>query len=161
MLGKRARAADAAAVVPALERALASSSAPVRANAAAALYRLNQAPAALVRLLEDRDPAVRANAALAAARRADARATVEHLRAADDDPHVRATAARALAPALPSGGRAAWVAVHLVDFDGAPLADARYLLCLADGLCKAGVSDARGTAREESAPAGTWSLRFP
>jgi hypothetical protein len=110
-----------------LERALDSSSVPVRLNAAAALARLGRAPAALERLRRDGDAAVRTNAQ------------------------------KALAHAKPHASTdfTAW---HLVDYDGAPLAETAYRLELADGLLKAGVTDPRGDAREEDVPPG--AVRF-
>ena len=160
-LGKRADATSE----PALTRALSSASAAVRANAAGALYRLGRAPAQLVRLADDRDPAARANAALALGWKPSpaARVVLERLRASDEDRHVRAAAtlalARGSAPAV--SDRSDWIAIHLVDFDGAPLADARYYLVLPDGLLKAGFADARGTAREESVSIGTCEIELP
>jgi HEAT repeat protein len=156
-LGKRAATPS---IVAALTRALGSPAAPVRANAAGALARLGQVPPALTRLLDDPDPAARANAALACARLPGWRATIDRLRAHDPDRHVRAAAARALAGSA-LAPRADWIALHLTDFDGAPLADARFRLVLADGLVKSGVADARGTAREESLPRGACELELP
>jgi HEAT repeat protein len=156
-LGKRR--ADAGSIA-ALTRALASSSAAVRANAAAALARLGQAPPQVTRLLDDADPAARANAALAVAKLPGWRATLDRLRARDPDRHVRAAAARALAGSA-LAPRVDWIALHLTDFDGAPLADARFRLVLPDGLVKSGAADARGVAREESLPRGACELELP
>jgi hypothetical protein len=131
----------------------------VRANAAAALARLGQAPADLVRLLDDREPAARGNAALALATTKSARAALGRLAERDDDRNVRAAAKRALAPkaAAPAPG-GDWIALDVVDFDGAPLGDAGYHLVLPDGLVKTGVTDERGVVREESVPSGACTL---
>lgn len=116
----------AASVTAALGRALKARSAAVRANAAAALYRLGRgaaARAALERLAKDGEPAARKNATLA----------------------LRGGKA-------PRGGN--FVVVRLVDFDGADLPDARYRLALPDGTTRLGWTDARGSVRDESLPPG-------
>ena len=144
----------------ALTTALRSSSPSVRANAAAALYRLGHTPDELMRLFDDRDPAARGNAALALGRSPKAHAALQRLAERDDDRHVRAAARRALAratTAAPSSG-GDWIALDVVDFDGAPLGDAAYRLVLPDGLQKAAVTDERGVIREESVPSGACSL---
>jgi HEAT repeat protein len=114
----------------ALERALTSPAAELRANAAASLARLGHAPQGLSRLLHDPDSAVRANAQLA----------LGH------------------APHPAPGGD--WIGLYLVDFDGAPLSGARYRLILPDGLIKAGQADARGVIREESLPKGACRIEL-
>ncbi|MDB4968347.1 MAG: hypothetical protein JWN44_4036, partial [Myxococcales bacterium] len=120
---------------------------------------LRQAPPELTRLLDDRDPAVRGNAALALARTPSARAAIARLAERDDERHARAAAQKALAAtsAAPSSATD-WIALDVVDFDGAPLGDAGYRLVLPDGLQKAGVTDERGVIREESVPAGGCAL---
>jgi HEAT repeat protein len=125
-LGKGRGSAGALA---ALERALASPSPEVRANAAAAFARLGHPPQLLTRLLHDPDPAVRTNAAIA------------------------------LKPKK-SSSRNDWIGLYLVDFDGAPLANARYRLLLPDGLVKTGQADGRGVVREESLPRGACQLEL-
>jgi HEAT repeat protein len=149
------------AVEPTLVRALGSSSAAVRANAAGALARLGRSPSALTRLLDDRDPAARANAALALARHVtpDARPALDRLRS-DEDRRVRAAATRTAPPAA-AASRTEWIALHLVDYDGAPLGDARYQLLCPDALIKSGFADARGTVREEALPPGACQLELP
>ncbi len=122
-----------AASLAALEHALASPSAELRVNAAAALARLGRAPELVRRLLHDPDAAVRANAKLAIDR-----------------------AAKHAAPAA----RSDWICLYLVDFDGAPLAGAHYRLLLPDGLIKAGAADARGVVREESLPHGACQVEL-
>jgi HEAT repeat protein len=144
-------------VLAVLTEALHSSAAPVRANAAAALYRLGRAPNELMRLLDDRDPAVRGNAALALARTPKARSAIGRLAERDDDRHARAAAKRALTQAAPPSS-ADWIALDVVDFDGAPLGDAGYRLVLPDGLQRAGVTDERGVIREEAVPSGPCTL---
>jgi HEAT repeat protein len=145
-----------ATVLAALERALSSAAPEVRANAAASLARLGNAPEALGRLLHDPDPAVRANAALAS--RGHRQARLKEL-ATDGNALVRAAAKRALAGAAPAA-RGDWLGLYLVDFDGAPLAGARYRLILPDGLVKAGQADGRGIVREESLPRGSCQLQL-
>ena len=66
----------------------------------------------------------------------------------DDDRHARAAAERAASGAGPAPA-ADWIALDVVDFDGAPLGDAGYRLVLPDGLQRAGVTDERGVIREE------------
>jgi hypothetical protein len=128
----------------------------VRANAAAALARLGEAPQALERLLTDDDPAARANAAVALGARPAVAARVKSL-VTDPDPYVRGAAKRALAGGTPAP-RSDWIGLYLVDFDGAPLADARYRLVLPDGLVKAGQADSRGLVREASLPRGACEI---
>ncbi len=99
-LGKQRHAGNA--TVAALTVALRAAAPSVRANAAAALYRLGRAPADLLRLLDDRDPAVRGNAALALAHTPKARVALQRLAERDDDRTAQAAARRALALA---GGR--------------------------------------------------------
>jgi HEAT repeat protein len=154
-LGKLRRPGDAATA--GLVSALRSSSPAVRANAAAALYRLGRAPDELLRLLDDRDPAARGNAALALAHTQKARTAVQRLAERDDDRHARAAAKRALAATAPSSA-GDWIALDVVDFDGAPLGDTGYRLVLPDGLQKSGITDERGVIREESVPSGACSL---
>ncbi|HEY7954598.1 MAG TPA: HEAT repeat domain-containing protein, partial [Polyangia bacterium] len=162
-LGKKA--APDGKIAPALERALADADPAVRANAAAAIYRTARtqgavAPhsGALTRLLADPDPAVRADAALALGLDPDARPALARL-GDDPDPRVRAAASSALAK-RPPGAPADFVAIHVVDFDGAPLAGARYRLTLPDGSIKLGATDGRGDVREESAPRGGCALEL-
>ncbi|MGZ3428040.1 MAG: HEAT repeat domain-containing protein, partial [Polyangia bacterium] len=155
-LGKTRRATDAA--TSALTGALRASSPPVRANAAAALYRLGRAPSELMRLVDDRDPAARGNAALALGRTPKARAALQRLADRDDDRHVRAAAKRALTATAAPSSAGDWIALDVVDFDGAPLGDAGYRLVLPDGLQKAGTTDERGVIREESVPSGGCTL---
>jgi HEAT repeat protein len=154
-LGKRPRAA--ATATPLLTQALQSPAPAVRANAAAALYRLQAAPAALLRLLDDRDPAVRGNAALALGKTPSARSALARLAERDEDRLVRAAAKQALQARAPSSA-ADWIALDVVDFDGSPLGDARYRLALPDGLVKAGVTDERGIVAEEALPTGGCAL---
>jgi hypothetical protein len=97
---------------------------------------------------------------VALARQPAAVSRLRQLAAADPDPHVRAAAKRALAGASPSA-RGDWIGLYLVDFDGAPLADAHYRLALADGLVKAGQADARGVVREASVPRGACEIVLP
>jgi HEAT repeat protein len=143
--------------LPALEMALRAAAPAVRANAVAALYRLGRTPAGLLPLVDDRDPAVRANAVLALAHTKAAAPAIARLAASDEDPRVRAAAtrARAGAPGLP---RNDWIAFSIVDFDGAPLTEARYRLILPDGLIKLGISDERGVVHEEGVPKGGCTL---
>jgi cellulose synthase operon protein C len=152
-----------AARVTALEHALSSRSAEVRGNAAAALARLGRTPEALTPLLHDPDAPVRENAALAVARdpahRAAAAARLKEMAAGDPDAYVRAAASRALAGKAPDA-RADWIALYLVDFDGAPLGGARYRLVLPDGLAKSGHADNRGIVREEGAPRGDCQIEI-
>ena len=155
-LGKIHRATDAA--TSALTSALRASAPAVRANAAAALYRLGRAPTELMRLVDDRDAAARGNAALALGRTAKARAALQRLADRDDDRHVRAAAKRALLATAAPSSAGDWIALDVVDFDGAPLGDAGYRLILPDGLQKAGVTDERGVIREESVPSGGCAL---
>jgi HEAT repeat protein len=146
-----------AGALAALTSALGATAPSVRANAAAALYRLGRAPAALVRLLDDGDAAARGNAALALARTPGARAAVQRLADDDGDRYTRAAAKRALtSPAAAPAGD--WLALDVVDFDGAPLGDAGYRLVLPDGVQKSGVTDERGVIREESVPSGGCKL---
>jgi HEAT repeat protein len=154
-LGKLKHAGDA--VVGPLAQALHASAPAVRANAAAALFRLGRAPDDLLRLVDDRDPAVRGNAALALGKTPKARASLVRLSERDEDRYARAAAKRALAGPSPSPA-ADWIALDVVDFDGAPLGDAGYRLVLPDGLQRAGVTDERGVIREESVPAGACTL---
>ena len=156
-LGKQRDAAGATAAHAALATALRASSPSVRANAVAALYRLGRAPSELLRLLDDRDPAVRGNAALALAHTPGAKPSLQRLRGRDDDRYVRNAVERALAGA-PLAAARDWIALDVVDFDGAPLGDAGYRLVLPDGLAKSGVTDERGVIREESVPAGGCAL---
>jgi hypothetical protein len=107
-------------------------------------------------LVADEDPAVRANAVLALPRSTTSLARIE---ADDPDPRVRAAARNARRGSGP-GARSDWIGLYLVDFDGAPLADARYRLLLPDGLIKSGVADARGIVREESVPPGACDLEL-
>jgi HEAT repeat protein len=155
-LGKLRSAA--ATSTPALAAALRASAPSVRANAAAALYRLGRAPGELGRLLDDRDPAARGNAALALGHDKSARAAIARLAERDDDRHVRAAAKRALTVAASPSPAGDWIALDVVDFDGAPLGDAGYRLVLPDGLQRAGVTDERGVVREESVPSGACQL---
>ncbi|HUS63614.1 MAG TPA: HEAT repeat domain-containing protein [Kofleriaceae bacterium] len=144
-----------------LGRALGSTAPGGRANAAAAVARLGRGAAVealLTRQLEDRDPAARANAALALAGRPAARAAIDRLKT-DDDPRVRAAASRALSGAA-AGPRSDWLVVHVVDFDAAPVPEARYQLLLPDGIVKVGHTDARGAVREESVPTGTCTVEL-
>ena len=130
----------------------------MRANAAAALYRIGRAPGELMRLLDDRDAAVRGNAALALARTPKARARHRAARRSRRRPsraRRRQAGARDHRRALPA---ADWIALDVVDFDGAPLGDAGYRLVLPDGLQRAGVTDERGVIREESVPSGACTL---
>ncbi len=145
------------AVVDGLTAALHATAPSVRANAAASLYRLGRAPDDLLHLVDDRDPAVRGNAALALAHTQKARASLERLAERDEDRFVRAAAKRAVAAQAPSAS-ADWIALDVVDFDGAPLGDAGYRLVLPDGLQRTGVTDERGVIREESVPAGACTL---
>lgn len=154
-LGKRARAA--ATTTPLLTAALQSPTPAVRANAAAALYRLQRAPGLLTRLIDDRDPAVRGNAALALAHTPAAHAALARLAAEDDDRLTRAAAKSALQAHSPVTGND-WIALDVVDFDGSPLSDARYRLALPDGLVKVGVTDERGVVTEEALPTGGCAL---
>jgi HEAT repeat protein len=154
-LGKRPRAATTA--TPLLVSALQSPAPSVRANAAAALYRLQRAPDALLRLLDDRDAAVRGNAALALAHTPSAHAAIARLAEHDDDRLTRAAAKQALQAHAPSSA-GDWIALDVVDFDGSPLGDARYRLALPDGLVKAGVTDERGIVAEEALPTGGCAL---
>ncbi|HXU69135.1 MAG TPA: HEAT repeat domain-containing protein [Polyangia bacterium] len=156
-LGKFRNSGHSAAVAAALTEALHSSSPSVRANAAAALYRLGRAPDDLARLVDDRDPAVRGNAALALGRAGKAKTSLARLAERDEDRWVRAAAKRAATGAGPSPA-ADWIALDVVDFDGAPLGDAGYRLVLPDGLQRTGVTDERGVIREESVPAGACTL---
>jgi HEAT repeat protein len=118
------------ASLAALERAFFHAAPEVRADAAAAVARLGHAPDGLSRLLHDPDPAVRTNAGLA----------VKH--------------------GWKPGVRSDWIGLYLVDFDGAPLAGARYRLRLPDGLIKAGQADPGGAVREESLPRGACQLEL-
>jgi HEAT repeat protein len=154
-LGKLRRSAKDSA--PALEAALHANAPSLRANAAAALYRLGRAPQALLPLLDDPDPAARANAALALAHSAAARRALTHLSEGDDDNHVRAAAKRALTGAPPPGA-GDWIAFSVIDYDGAPVTDARYRLLLPDGLAKSGTTDERAVVRDDSVPSGACSL---
>jgi HEAT repeat protein len=154
-LGKRPRGAVAA--VPALTAALKATAPAIRANAAAALYRLGHVPSELGRLLDDREPAARANAAIALARTPAAKRAIARLAEHDDDRFARAAAQRAQKSVAPSSA-ADWIALDVVDFDGAPLGDARYRLALADGLVKSGVTDERGVIAEERVPTGSCTL---
>jgi hypothetical protein len=129
----------------------------VRANAAGALYRLGRAPVELVRLLDDREPAARANAALALARNPSARRAIGRLAERDEDRFARAAAQRAQrGPALPTASD--WITFDVVDFDGAPLGDARYRLVFPDGVVKLGLTDERGIIAEERVPSGGCTL---
>jgi HEAT repeat protein len=154
-LGKHPRAA--ATTTPLLTTALQSPAPAVRANAAAALYRLQRAPTGLMRLIDDRDPAVRGNAALALAHTPAAHAAIARLADNDDDRLTRAAAKSALQTRAPATGHD-WIALDVVDFDGTPLGDARYRLALPDGLVKAGVTDERGVVAEETLPTGGCAL---
>ena len=157
-MGARQDRKPSDAAVAALTQALAATAPSVRANAAAALYRIGRAPGELMRLLDDRDAAVRGNAALALARTPKARAAIGRLADRDDDRHARAAAKRALAITAAPSPAADWIALDVVDFDGAPLGDAGYRLVLPDGLQRAGVTDERGVIREESVPSGACTL---
>ena len=97
------------------------------------------------------------NAALALARTPAAKAALARLAERDDEGHARDAARRALAAGAPPSS-ADWIALDVVDFDGAPLGDAGYRLILADGLQKIGVTDERGVIREESVPPGACAL---
>jgi HEAT repeat protein len=155
-MGKRPRAAATAA--PALTAALKLSAPAVRANAAGALYRLGRAPDELVRLLDDREPAARANAALALARNPAARRAIARLAERDEDRFTRAAAQRAQKGAAPPSSANDWITLDVVDFDGAPLGDARYRLAFPDGAVKSGVTDERGIIAEERVPTGACTL---
>jgi len=74
---------------------------------------------------------------------------------------VRQNAALALKRGWKPGPRVDWLALYLVDFDGAPLPAARYRLTLPDGLVKSGQADSRGGVREESLPRGGCQLELP
>jgi HEAT repeat protein len=156
-LGKHAHAgADA---LPALESALSSDSPAVRANAVAALYRLDRAPPRLLPLLDDADPAVRGNAALALAHCAAARTALARLQDSDPHPPVRTVAARVLGGVgrLPQDD---WLALSATDFDGTVLGAVPYRLTLADGLVKLGVTDALGRITEVGVPRGPTSFEI-
>ncbi|HEY2749562.1 MAG TPA: HEAT repeat domain-containing protein [Polyangia bacterium] len=155
-LGKLKKADGAA--INGLTAALHASAPSVRANAAAALYRLGRAPDELLRLVDDRDPAVRGNAALALARSSKARGSLGRLAERDDDRFARAAAKRAVGPNAAPAPSSDWIALDVVDFDGAPLGDTGYRLVLPDGLQRTGVTDERGVIREESVPAGACTL---
>jgi HEAT repeat protein len=155
-LGKRPRAAATAA--PALTAALKLPAAPLRANAAGALFRLGRAPDELLRLLDDREPAARGNAALALARHAGARRAIGRLAERDEDRFARAAAQRALKGAAPPASANDWITLDVVDFDGAPLGDARYRLAFPDGAVKLGITDERGIIAEERVPTGGCTL---
>jgi HEAT repeat protein len=142
--------------VPALEAALKSPSAALRTNAAAALARIGRA-GSLVGLLDDRDEAVRANAALGLFGTRATRPRLEQL--THESGLARRAAMRALGGQGPGSG-SDWLLVRIVDFDGAPLPEAAYLLSLPDGLIKSGRADERGIAREEQLPSGTCDLEI-
>jgi HEAT repeat protein len=149
-LGKLRDPSAEASLVRALGGA---NSASLRAAAAGALATLGRQPQSLARLLDDGDPATRANAALALG--SAAKPAIERLAANDPDRRVRAAAERALKPARAAGPDRDWIALHLVDFDGAPRGEVRYHLTLSDGRIKPGLADPRGRIREESLPSGT------
>jgi HEAT repeat protein len=164
---KSSRAGDdknsraAADVAAALEAALHAAAPAVRANAAAALFRLGRAPAALVPLLDDADPAARGNAALALAHTPSAARAIARMADGDDDRHARAAAKRALANAAGNAApspRNDWIAFDVLDFDGAPVADARYRLVLPDGVTRSGTTDERAVVRDDTVPGGSCSL---
>ena len=121
----------------ALERALSSPAAELRANAAAALARLGHAPEPLQRLLLH-DP------------------DVGRARQRQAGPRPRKQGRRR----RPRGRNHDFIGLYLVDFDGAPLAGARYRLLLPDGLIKAGQADPRGVVREESLPHGACQIEL-
>jgi HEAT repeat protein len=154
-LGKLHRAAKESA--PALEAALHTAAPPLRANAAAALYRLGRAPQALKPLLDDADPAARANAALALAHVAAARSALTRLADGDDDTHVRRAAKHALT-GKPVPVANDWIAFTVIDYDGVPVTDARYRLILPDGLARSGTTDERAVVRDDSVPNGACTL---
>jgi len=54
-----------------------------------------------------------------------------------------------------------WYEVSLCDEFGAPAADARYVLHLADGSTRNGTLDASGQAREDNVPPGEVAVEFP
>ena len=92
-------------------QALHASAPAVRANAAAALFRLGRAPDDLLRLVDDRDPAVRGNAALALGQHAPRRARRSQRLAERDDDRSRPRRRQARArrrrrpPPPPTGSR--------------------------------------------------------
>lgn len=175
-----------AGALPRLRRLLEKTGdAGLRRRLTAALAELGADPKLIAARLDDADPRVRAEAAWALGKRGkDALPflpALERALAAREAP-VRANALAALVrlgkpvARLASDGDFAvhanaqlkksqpgkdWIAAHLVDFDGAPLADAPYWLVLPDGLIKSGTADVRGNAREESVPAGACRFEFP
>ena len=131
----------------------------MRANAAAALARLGRTLRRSLRAsstIATRRCAATQPSALA--RTPSARPALTRLAERDDDRHVRAAAKRALAGDGAAPRATDWIALDVVDFDGAPLGDAGYRLVLPDGLSRAGVTDERGVIREESVPAGACTL---
>jgi hypothetical protein len=55
----------------------------------------------------------------------------------------------------------AWIAIELVDEDGAPVANADYRIECDDGRVRTGTTDASGKAREEGLHAGNCKVSFP
>ena len=106
--------------------------------------------------VDDRDPAVRGNAALAlgthaqgARRRCSGSPTATTIATCAPPPRRRARRRAAPSPA------ADWIALDVVDFDGAPLGDAGYRLVLPDGLQQGRrrPMSAASSARSRSRPA--------
>jgi hypothetical protein len=75
----------------------------------------------------------------------------------DDDTHVRLAAKHALGSS-PQAGAGDWIAFSVIDYDGAPVSDARYRLVLPDGLAKSGTTDERAVIRDDSVPSGGCAL---
>jgi hypothetical protein len=54
-----------------------------------------------------------------------------------------------------------WIEIRLADYEGKPLADEEYVLCLPDGTEQRGKLDADGYARVNSVPPGEVAVGFP
>ncbi len=156
--GARQQARVVTGLRQALLRGKTDGDAGERANLAAALAILGQADPGDADLLLDGDVAVRANGALLLGLIAPSsdglRARLRALANTDEDHRVRRSAALALSGKAEVGPATAlrrrhWLLLSYVDYDGRPLAEARYRLSTPEGLIRVGVTDARGGGPEE------------
>jgi HEAT repeat protein len=155
------------AAAPRLERLLGhATAATLRRAIVSTLGTLGASAATLLaRLDEDPDAGVRAEAAwaLGKLRASDAAvdAALNRASAASSEPLKLNAAAALKRRHAPRPAHSDFTAWHLLDYDGAPLADTPYRLALPDGLVKAGLTDPRGDVREEDVPAGTCRFDVP
>jgi cellulose synthase operon protein C len=155
------------AAAPRLLRLLASSDTDLalRRRVAAAMGELGRSPqarTALAGLVDDeRDSYLRIEAVWALGKLGDAsaRPVLERARTGNSLA-LRQAATSAIARLAKPGPRSDFVTLHLVDFDGTPRPEVRYLITLPDGTVKPGIADPRGTVREESIVPGTCTVEL-